>query len=83
MNHGQADHVLRVSARNAGGSQDPPLFSRMPGFHICSYNMTEFDRYEFPSGPGKTEAVEGRTYHVIYYLNEGRPRRAVSRSRAV
>jgi hypothetical protein len=55
----------------------------MPGFHICSYNMTEFDRYEFPSGPGKTEAVEGRTYHVIYYLNEGRPRRAVSRSRAV
>jgi OOP family OmpA-OmpF porin len=58
---------------DAAGSQDPPPFSRMLNFHIYSYDMTEFDRYEFPTAPGKTEAVEGRTYRVIYYLNEGNP----------
>ena len=64
--------LAQSDPNDAEGGQDPPLFSRMPGFHIYSCNMTEFDRFEFPVGPGKTEAVEGRTYHVIYYLNEGR-----------
>jgi OOP family OmpA-OmpF porin len=53
------------------GSKDPPLFSRMPGFHIYNYNELDFDRYEFPVGPGKTEAVEGHHYYVDYYANEG------------
>lgn len=54
------------------GSKDPALFSRMPGFHISDYQELDFDRYEFPVGPGwKTEAVEGRLTSVSYYANEG------------
>ncbi|GAB1409171.1 OmpA family protein [Desulfovibrionales bacterium] len=53
------------------GSVDPDLFSRMPGFHIYSYEALEFDRYEFPIGPGAVEKVEGRKTTVIYYANEG------------
>jgi OOP family OmpA-OmpF porin len=64
----------RSDPNDAEGCQDPPLFNRMPGFYISSCTTTEFGRYEFPTAPGKTEAVEGRTYHVIYYLNEGRAR---------
>jgi OmpA-OmpF porin, OOP family len=53
------------------GSKDPPLFNRMPGFHIYRYDEIEFDRFEFPVGPKKTQVVEGRHYFVIYYANDG------------
>jgi len=53
------------------GSKDPPLFNRMPGFHIYRYDEIEFDRYEFPVGPNKKQAVEGFHYFVIYYANDG------------
>lgn len=53
------------------GSADPDLFSRMPGFHIQNYETLEFDRHEFPTGPGATEKVEGRATTVIYYANDG------------
>jgi OmpA-OmpF porin, OOP family len=52
-------------------SKDPDLFSRMPGFHIYRYEPMEFDRYEFATGAGKTEAVEGRREFIVYYANEG------------
>lgn len=53
------------------GSKDPDLFSRMPGFYIYNYQELDFNRYDFPAGPGKTKAMEGRHYHVDYYANEG------------
>jgi len=53
------------------GSQDPPLFSRMAGFHIYSYEDIDFDRYEFPTGDSATQAVEGRHFAVVYYSNDG------------
>jgi outer membrane protein OmpA-like peptidoglycan-associated protein len=56
---------------DAPGSADPDLFSRMPGFHIQNYEALEFGRYEFPTGPGTVEKVEGRTTSVIYYANDG------------
>jgi OmpA-OmpF porin, OOP family len=56
---------------DADGSKDPPLFSRMLGFHIYNANVTEFNRYEFVIGPDKKQAVEGRFYYVNYYANEG------------
>jgi outer membrane protein OmpA-like peptidoglycan-associated protein len=56
---------------DVAGSKDPPLFSRMPGFHIYNYQELDFDRYEFPVGSGKTQAVEGHHYYVDYYANEG------------
>lgn len=53
------------------GSKDPPLFNRMPGFHIYNYIETEFDRFEFQTGPNKKQAVEGHHYYIDYYLNDG------------
>jgi len=53
------------------GSKDPDLFSRMPGFHIYSYEALEFDRHEFQVEPGKMEKVEGYHTVVVYYANEG------------
>lgn len=56
---------------DASGSKDPPQFTRMPGFHIYRYDELDFDRYEFPVGSGKSQAVEGRHIYVDYYANEG------------
>ncbi len=53
------------------GCKDPALFSRMPGFHIYNRQDIEFDRFEFPVAPGKSQNVEGRHYYVNYYANEG------------
>ncbi len=53
------------------GCKDPSLFSRMPGFHIYSSEVLDFDRYEFPVGSGKSQAVEGRHYTAVYYANDG------------
>ncbi|MBI5896093.1 MAG: OmpA family protein [Desulfobacterales bacterium] len=56
---------------DAQGTKDPPIFSRMPNFHIYNGQETEFDRFEFTVGQDKKEAVEGRHYYVNYYANEG------------
>lgn len=53
------------------GSKDPPIFNRMPGFHIYRSEELDFDQYEFEAGPKKTQMVEGRRYTAIYYANEG------------
>lgn len=50
---------------------DYPLFNRMQGFHRWAYDQKTFDRHEFPIGPNKTQAVEGHTYRITYWLNEG------------
>ena len=56
---------------DAAGSKDPPLFSRMTGFYIYNYQDIDFDRYEFPTGAGASQAVEGRHFAVTYYANDG------------
>jgi OmpA-OmpF porin, OOP family len=53
------------------GSKDPPIFTRMPGFHIERADVIDFDRVEFAVANGKTEFVEGRRYGVAYQANEG------------
>jgi OmpA-OmpF porin, OOP family len=58
-------------ANDSAGSKDPDIFSRMPGFHIWSYEALEFDRYEFKTGDATTEKVEGRHTFVAYHANEG------------
>lgn len=52
-------------------SRDPDLFSRMPGFHISSYETLEFDRHEFKTGNDTAEKAEGRRTFVSYTANEG------------
>jgi hypothetical protein len=66
-----ASGLCRGDPNDMAGSKDPLLFSRMPGFHISNYQELDFDRYNFPAGPGKTEAVEGHHYYIDYYANEG------------
>jgi len=53
------------------GSKDPPVFTRMPGFHITRCEETEFDKFEFRTGADATQVVEGRRYLVIYDINDG------------
>lgn len=56
------------------GSQDHPLFSRMPGFIIDRYKASEFDREEFPiKGPRRDakQVVEGRKTFLDYQLQSG------------
>jgi len=51
--------------------KDYPLFNRMQGFHRSAYDEKTFDRVEFTTGPKETRAVEGHTYRVTYWLNQG------------
>jgi outer membrane protein OmpA-like peptidoglycan-associated protein len=52
------------------GSKDPALFTRMPGFYIYRYDDIQFDNYEFPVGSQKTQAVEGHSIFIIYWLKD-------------
>ncbi len=63
--------VAQNDPNDAEGTNDPPYFSRMKGFHIYQASDIEFDRFEFETGPGKIEPVEGHFYSVSYYANEG------------
>lgn len=57
--------------KDKAGSKDPPLFNRMPGFYISSYQELEFNRYEFPISNGEKIAVEGHYYEIGYKANPG------------
>ena len=67
----QAGMALAGDPGDAAGTKDPPIFNRMPGFHIYRGEEIDFDKYEFQVDPNKTQIVEGRRYHVIYYANDG------------
>jgi OOP family OmpA-OmpF porin len=54
------------------GSRDYPLFSRMPNFHIDSYDEQEFGAYDkFVDGNGNRITVEGHKFLISYYLDKG------------
>jgi outer membrane protein OmpA-like peptidoglycan-associated protein len=59
-----------TAQEDAEGSKDPALFTRMPGFHIYRYDDLQFDKYEFPIKPDRTQTVEGHSLFIIYWLNE-------------
>ena len=63
--------IVFADAQDKEGSKDPPLFNRMPGYYIYRYDDIQFDSYQFPVGPGKTQAVEGHHYYYIYYPKDG------------
>lgn len=61
---------------DAEGCTDYPMFNRMPGFHIGSCEMKEFDAFNFTienssDGDAKTETVEGKYFYYWYDHNEG------------
>ena len=67
--------LLISSAAYAGadvaGSKDHQMFTRMKDFYITSYEAKEFDRQEFVDDKGKELNVEGKTYIIEYYMDEG------------
>ena len=55
------------------GSKDPPMFNRMPGYRIKTYNENKFDVYEdFLNEKGKKISVEGHYYYIKYALIKGK-----------
>ncbi len=59
-----------IAQDDTEGSKDPVLFTRMPGFYIYRYDDLQFDKYEFPTGPEKTQAVEGHSIFIVYWLKD-------------
>lgn len=59
-------------SQDVAGSKDHPLFNRMPGYKIESYEEMEFEVYEkFKNENGKQTSVEGHYYFISYYINKG------------
>jgi OmpA-OmpF porin, OOP family len=53
---------------------DHPLLSRVPGHWIHHCEEKEFDLRKIPVADGKTASVEGRVWHIVYYLNAKTPK---------
>jgi len=63
--------ILPLTAQDdAENSKDPVLFTRMPGFYIYRYDDLQFDRFEFTVGDDKTQAVEGHSLSIVYWIKE-------------
>ncbi|MBM3782615.1 MAG: OmpA family protein [Acidobacteria bacterium] len=60
---------VRAQEADADGSKDHPVFSRMPGFYINSYDEQEFSEFEFSLEPARK--VAGYYWNIQYVLNEG------------
>ena len=60
---------VRAQEADADGSKDHPVFSRMPGFYINSYEDQEFSEFEFSLEPARK--VAGHYWNIQYVLNEG------------
>jgi outer membrane protein OmpA-like peptidoglycan-associated protein len=53
------------------GSLDHPLFTRMPGYYICDYEVKDFDKYTSPYLSGQDENWEGKLTRLAYYIKTG------------
>jgi len=62
--------VPLIAQDDAEGSKDPVLFTRMPGYYISRCDDIQFDKFEFPVGSGKIQAVEGHSLLVIYWIKD-------------
>ena len=60
---------VRAQEADAEGSKDHPVFSRMPGFYINSYDEQEFSSFDFSLDPERK--VEGHYWSIQYVLKEG------------
>lgn len=55
--------------KDADGSKDHPMFSRMPGYYIAEYDAQDFSSVELDTEPPRK--VEGRFWKISYWLKEG------------
>ncbi len=60
-----------LAQEDVAGSKDHPLFNRLPGFYISSYEESEFNSYTFRDEEFKEIKVEGRYCRIIYEPREG------------
>jgi OOP family OmpA-OmpF porin len=64
--------VLAAKGEDVRGSKDHPMFNRMPGFVISTYDEREFDSYaNFRDPQGKKTTVEGNHTAITYFLKKG------------
>ncbi len=70
--------AVPVSAQDAEGCKDYPLFTRFPNMHITGCQKSQFDLRAFPVGPikqgedlVKSIEVEGPYQWITFELNEG------------
>ena len=57
--------------KDADGSKDHPLLTRMPGYYISEYTFKEFDKYESPYTTGQDQQWEGKTTTIQYRIKGG------------
>jgi OOP family OmpA-OmpF porin len=62
-----------VAQNDFEGSKDPALFSRMPNHYISGYTDNQFDKFEFKTGDGKTQSIEGHLLIINYDLKPNAP----------
>jgi OmpA-OmpF porin, OOP family len=63
---------LSFAQEDAKGSNDHPLFNRMPGYRIMGYEDKDFNVFDkFMDENGKKMSVEGHYYYFNYGLNKG------------
>ncbi len=62
--------ALSHAGKDAKGSKDHPLFTRMPGAHIAIYDEIDFVEQSF-RGKTKDVKVEGHKYKFLYKLEKG------------
>lgn len=68
-----AGMALATSDPNdVAGSGDPPLFTRMPGYHVDDYDDKDFDSVEMYVGQNnQMAAAEGHCIRIHYRINDG------------
>jgi len=44
---------------------------RIPGYYIEDYEAREFDTHDFPVAEDKQQTIEGRYWHISYWVKEG------------
>lgn len=62
---------LAQNETDVEGSLDHPLFTRMPGYYVSSYEVKEFDRYTSAYLSGQDENWEGRVTNLGYSIRTG------------
>lgn len=60
--------TINAQQSDVKGSSDHPLFSRMPGYVISSYETSPFDQYNFRQANGERAPIEGKKTRVMYYI---------------
>jgi OOP family OmpA-OmpF porin len=66
-----ASFAFAQNEADVKGSQDHPLFTRMPGYYISNYEVNEFDRYTSPYLSGPDENWEGKVTKLGYSVKTG------------